>query len=207
MAYGHHLATGKTQAVMAHTNVGLSNCAIDAINAATEQIPIMLMSGRTPVMEKGRFGARANPIGWGQEMCDQAALVREASKWEYELKFPEQVPQLVDRAYAIASSEPEGVTYLSLPRVVLCEPCPREDVAAPLRMQPVAIAPPQAADILSEAKNPLIIAQRGTGTAEAFTRFVDLVDHWGTPVVQYWRPGLPSPPIIRCRPELILARG
>lgn len=53
MAHGYYLATGKTQAVMAHTNVGLANCAIGAINAATEHVPVVLMSGRTPVMEKG----------------------------------------------------------------------------------------------------------------------------------------------------------
>lgn len=32
----------------------------------------------------------------------------------------------------------------------------------------------------------MIIAQRGTGTADAFKRFGDLVDQWGIPVVQYW---------------------
>lgn len=191
MAHGYYLATGKTQAVMAHTNVGLANCAIGAINAATEHVPVVLMSGRTPVMEKGRLGARTVPIGWGQEMRDQAALVRESSKWEYELKFPEQVPEVVDRAYAIASSVPKGPTYVSLPREVLCEPCPGEEIDGPLRMQPVPVAPPQAsveqaADILANAKNPVIIAQRGTGTAEAFGRFSELVDRWGIPVVQYW---------------------
>jgi acetolactate synthase-1/2/3 large subunit len=191
MAHGYYLATGKTQAVMAHTNVGLANCAIGAINAATEHVPVILMSGRTPVMEKGRLGARTVPIGWGQEMRDQAAMVREASKWEYELKFPEQVPEIVDRAYAIASSVPKGPVYVSLPREVLCEPCPGEGIAAPLRMQPVPVAPPaaqveMAADLLANAKNPLIIAQRGAGSAVAFDRFSTLVDQWGIPVVQYW---------------------
>ncbi|MEQ8393524.1 MAG: thiamine pyrophosphate-requiring protein [Thalassospira sp.] len=191
MAHGYYLATGKTQAVMAHTNVGLANCAIGAINAATEQVPVILMSGRTPVMEKGRLGARTVPIGWGQEMRDQAALVRESTKWEYELKFPEQVPDVVDRAYAIASSVPKGPVYVSLPREVLCEPCPSDDIDGPLRQQPVQVAPPQAsveaaADILANAKNPVIIAQRGTGTVKAFDRFAKLVDQWGIPVVQYW---------------------
>ena len=78
MAHGHYLISGRAQAVMLHTNVGLANGAIGAINAACEHVPVILMSGRTPVMEGGRFGARTVPIGWGQEMRDQAALVREA---------------------------------------------------------------------------------------------------------------------------------
>ena len=108
MAHGYYLATGRSQVVMAHTNVGLANCAIGAINAAVENIPVLLFSGRTPVTEQGRFGARTVPIGWGQEMRDQTALVREASKWDYELRFPEQVGELADRAYAIANSTPKG---------------------------------------------------------------------------------------------------
>ncbi|MGI9569213.1 MAG: thiamine pyrophosphate-binding protein, partial [Desulfobulbia bacterium] len=101
MAHGYYLATGNSQVVMLHTNVGLSNGATAAINAATDNIPVFIMSGRTPVMESDRFGARTVPIGWGQEMRDQAALVREVSKWEYELKFPEQISELLDRAYCI----------------------------------------------------------------------------------------------------------
>src|SRR5690606_5770036 len=120
MAHGYFLASGRAQAVMAHTNVGLANCALGAINAATERVPLLLFSGRTPTTEQGRFGARTVPIGWGQEMRDQAALVREATKWDYELRFPEQVPELVDRAWAIANSSPRGPVYLSLPREVLC---------------------------------------------------------------------------------------
>ena len=48
MAHGYYLATGRPQAVIAHTNVGLSNCVIGAINAAFEHVPILLFSGRTP---------------------------------------------------------------------------------------------------------------------------------------------------------------
>ena len=80
MAHGYYFATGKAQAVMAHTNVGLANCAIGAINAATDHVPMLLFSGRTPVVERDRLGARTVPIGWGQEMRDQTALVREATK-------------------------------------------------------------------------------------------------------------------------------
>ncbi|MCP1170396.1 thiamine pyrophosphate-binding protein, partial [Limimaricola sp. ASW11-118] len=124
MAHGYWLATGRAQAVMLHTNVGLSNGATGAINAACEHVPMLLMSGRTPVTEAGRPGARTVPIGWGQEMRDQTALVREAAKWDYELKFPEQLAPLMDRAHAIAETTPKGPVYLSLPREVLCEPAP-----------------------------------------------------------------------------------
>jgi acetolactate synthase I/II/III large subunit len=191
MAHGYYLATGRAQAVMAHTNVGLANCAIGAINAATEHVPVLLFSGRTPVTERGRFGARTVPIGWGQEMRDQAALVREATKWEYELKFPEQVGEILDRAYAVSMSTPKGPVYLSLPREVLCEPCPSAALDAPLQIAPATAAPApsaleEAARILAEAERPLIVAQRGAGTEEGFRTLSRLAEEWGIPVCHYW---------------------
>ena len=191
MAHGYYLATGRAQAVMAHTNVGLANCAIGAINAATEHVPVLLFSGRTPTLEHGRLGARTVPIGWGQEMRDQTAMIREATKWDYELRFPEQALEMVDRAHAIACSTPKGPVYLSLPREVLCGPCPSDALDAPARMTPAGFAPTraalrQAAELLANARHPVIVAQRGAGSAEGFAALAVLADTWGIPVVQYW---------------------
>ena len=192
MAHGFYLVSGRPQAVMLHTNVGLSNGATGAINAACDQVPMFLMSGRTPVLEGGRFGARTVPIGWGQEMYDQTALVREACKWDYELRFPDHLAQVFDRGWAIANSTPKGPVYLSLPREVLCEPCPDDDgITAPPSMAPAVSQPcadeiERAARIIASAKRPLIIAQRGAGGADAFEALTDFAERWAIPVSQYW---------------------
>ena len=191
MAHGYYLISGEAQAVMLHTNVGLSNGATGAINAWCDQIPMLLMSGRTPVTERDRFGARTVPIGWGQEMFDQTALVRETTKWDYELRFPEQVSDLLDRAWAIANSTPPGPVYLSLPREVLCEGTPSDGLDRPSRQAPVRTAPDpgsiaDAARLLAAAKTPLIIAQRGAGSHEAFDALTAFVDDWAIPLSHYW---------------------
>jgi acetolactate synthase-1/2/3 large subunit len=195
MAHGHFFATGRPAAVILHTNVGLANGAIGAINAATDHVPMILMSGRTPTLEGGRFGARTVPIGWGQEMRDQTALVREASKWDYEVRFPEQVPELLDRAHAIATSTPKGPVYLSLPREVLCEPCPASELAAPVSMQPARVTAGEddiarAAWLLAHAERPLIVAQRGAGTQAGFAALAEIADRWSIPVCQWWAAAL-----------------
>lgn len=198
MAHGYYLATRRAQAVMAHTNVGLANCAIGAINAATEHVPMLLFSGRTPVVEKGRLGARTVPIGWGQEMRDQAAMIRETVKWDYELKFPEQAVDIVDRAFAVANSTPRGPVYLSLPREVLCEPCPSDQLESPATIAAASAGPRRAdietaAELLSEAKAPLIIAQRGAGSPEGFATLSRLAEDWGIAICQYWAIQLAAP--------------
>lgn len=191
MAYGYYLISGKPQAVMLHTNVGIANGSAGAINAACEFVPMILMSGKTPVTEGDRFGARTVPIGWGQEMRDQTALVREACKWDYELRFPEQITGILDRAHAIANSTPKGPVYISLPRETLCETIPLDGTTGDILMRPVVGAPnvdniAQAAQLLANAKNPLVIAQKGSGDSESFEAFGKWAQEWGIGVCSWW---------------------
>ena len=66
MAHGYYLVTGRPQAVMVHVNVGLANSIMGLINAASDQIPLFMMSGRTPLTEFGRLGSRMTPIQYGR---------------------------------------------------------------------------------------------------------------------------------------------
>ena len=116
MAHGAYAMTGRPQAVMLHVNVGTANAINNIINLNRDNIPLILAAGRTPITEKGKFGGRNRYIHWGQEMFDQGGMLREAVKWDYELRVPEQITDVVSRAYEITMSSPRGPVYLSLPR-------------------------------------------------------------------------------------------
>jgi len=99
---------------MCHVSVGSANAICAIMNASRDQIPIIFMSGRTPLFESGRFGSRNGDIHWAQEMFDQAGMMREVVKWDYELRDGLNVEQVVDRAYGIAQAAPCGPIYLTL---------------------------------------------------------------------------------------------
>ena len=122
MAHGAYLMTGAPQAVMVHVNVGTANTINLLANAARDRVPLLLMAGRSPIMEAGAFGARSRPIHWAQEMFDQAGMVREFVKWDYELRNPDQAGLVVARAVEAAMAEPRGPVYLTLPREPLSAP-------------------------------------------------------------------------------------
>ncbi len=82
---------------------------------------MLLTSGRTPFTESGAEGSRSVHIHWAQEMFDQAGMLREMVKWDYEMKRGDQAATTVDRAMEIATTSPQGPVYLSLPREVLGE--------------------------------------------------------------------------------------
>ena len=68
---------------MVHVNVGTANALMGLLNASRDNVPIFFTSGRTPITDAGRVGARDLPIHWGQEMYDQAGMLREYVKWDY----------------------------------------------------------------------------------------------------------------------------
>ncbi|MFT7105588.1 MAG: acetolactate synthase-1/2/3 large subunit [Yoonia sp.] len=167
MAHGAYLVSGQAQAVMVHVNVGLANAVMGVINASSDNIPMLVMSGRTPITESGRKGSRMSPIQYGQEMFDQTSLVRDLVKYNYEMRYPEQGAPLVARALAIANSEPKGPVYLSLPKEPLSDTVPAQARAdnphppAMTRLQPDLDAIAEVARLLEAAQHPVIICQRG----------------------------------------------
>ena len=189
MAHGYYLATGKPAAVMVHVNVGLANSVMGLINAASENVPILMCSGRTPLTESGRFGSRSSPIHWGQEMRDQAGMIREVVKWDYELRYSDQAGPAIDRAISIAMSEPRGPVYVSLPREALAEaavaPTSRPNLAPTTYGPPAADLVARAADVLSRATNPVIITQSGE-TGGGFEPLAGFAERFALPVVEFW---------------------
>ena len=67
--------------------------------------------------------------------------MREFVKWHYELRDFAQLETVVDRALAIATSEPRGPVYLTLPREVLAESQQEITINSVSRQQRHAAAP------------------------------------------------------------------
>jgi len=191
MAHGVTMCTGRPQVVMAHTIVGTANCAGALINAARANIPLFMTAGRTPLVETGLLGARDLYIHWAQEAYDQAGIIREFLKWDYELRNFVQLEAVVDRALAVATSDPQGIAYLTLPREVLAEPQTtfRFAVDGPggprSRLQPDPVLVEQAAALLATAESPLLIATSVGRDPAAIEASVALSEALAIPVVEF----------------------
>ncbi|WP_236795503.1 thiamine pyrophosphate-requiring protein [Amycolatopsis sp. GM8] len=161
MAHGAYLGDGGPQVVMLHTNVGTANAVCGALNAGHARIPILLVAGRSPVFEAGPTGARDSVIHWAQEMYDQAGMLREAVKWDYELRGSEQLHAVLDRAWELATAEPQGPVYLTLPREVLAQPIVSTSgpttTSSPSPTHPDPEAIERLADLLAGAVFPVIV--------------------------------------------------
>jgi acetolactate synthase I/II/III large subunit len=188
MAHGAYLMNGRPQAAMVHTTVGTGNTLNNLINLARDRVPLILAAGRTPVTEKGLFGSRTRPIHWAQEMFDQAGMVRELVKGDYELRQPAQAGDMVARAVEVAMAHPRGPVYLVLPREPLSAPLAEPLAPAKPRPQAAAAHPdPKAITTLAEwiaaAERPLIVT--ATLPADAVPVLAALAESCAIPVVTH----------------------
>lgn len=190
MAHGYYLMTDRPQAVMVHVNVGTANAVAGIANAARSNIPVLMTAGRTPISESGLPGSRSHQIHWAQEAFDQAEMVREYTKWDYELRSESDLETVVDRALQIAGASPKGPVYLSLPREVLAREIGETEIRAetglpvPTPPGPDPAAVGVAAEALLGAKRPLILTSavgRSVAGVEALGR---LAERFALPVVQ-----------------------
>jgi acetolactate synthase-1/2/3 large subunit len=187
MAHGAYIMTGRPQAVMVHVNVGTGNTLNNLINLSRDRVPLILAAGRTPITEGGSFGSRSRQIHWGQEMFDQAGMVREVVKWDYELRVPGQIADVVARAHEVAMTTPRGPVYLVLPREPLSASLaeapaivPRP-VPGPAHPDPAAIE--QLARWIASAERPLVITA-GPGTdGSAVAALARVAERAAIPVV------------------------
>jgi acetolactate synthase I/II/III large subunit len=188
MAHGYYQVAGKPAGVMVHVTVGTGNTICALMNAARDNVPLLLMAGRTPLTQDGHIASRSAPIHWGQENFDQAGVVREYTKWDFELRGGQPVDEIVGRALDIALSEPRGPVYLTLPREVLASahkesvtPLPPTELAMP---QPSAKHIDTLADWIAAAEFPLILTSNLGRDRAAVRVLAELAERYAIPVAE-----------------------
>jgi len=188
MAQGYAMITGEPQVVMVHVIVGTGNASAAVMNASRLNVPMIFSAGRTPLTEEGMRGSRSNFIHWGQESFDQGSLLREFTRWDYELRNGDQVETVVDRALEMALGNPQGPVYLTLPREVLAQKMDSITIHPFRKNQAEALQPStetlkRTAEVLRGAINPLIVTGRLGSDPIAVSALVSFAEALAAPVV------------------------
>jgi thiamine pyrophosphate-dependent acetolactate synthase large subunit-like protein len=186
MAHGYFKVEGKPMAVLCHGTVGIQHAAMAIYNAYCDRVPVYMLAGNTLDATERRPG-----VEWSHSVQDGAAMIRDYIKWDDQ---PVSLPHFAEsavRAYKIAMTPP------MMPVLVMIDGGLQEDeisheVNARLRIPRLTVAtPPQgdtgavaeAARLLVNAQNPLIVADRAARTAAGLARLVELAETLQTPVV------------------------
>ena len=190
-AHGYYQATGRPQAVLVHVDVGTQNLGGMLHNAQRGRAAVLIAAGRTPyTTDSSQRGTRDTYIHWLQEQFDQHGIVRNFVKWDYELRRPEQMGEVIARALQIAASDPPGPVYLTLPREVLMTEVgdvkqPAPELTAPARLgagDPDALR--DVAQHLVRSERPIVLTSTSGRTRQGFEALVKLATLLALPVVE-----------------------
>src|SRR5438876_6968238 len=179
IAQGYAKASGRMMGAVVHSNVGLMHASMAIFNAWCDRMPMLVLGATGPW-----DAAKRRPwIDWIHTASDQAALVRDYTKWDNQ---PASVPaayEAILRAAQIANTAPRGPTYINLDaglqeaKIGALPPLP--DVArfqVPAPVQPEAAAIAKAAQLLSSAKNPAMLMGRVSRSEAAWKARVALAE-------------------------------
>ena len=178
MSHGYAKVEGKPLCILAHGTVGLQHASMAIYNAYCDRVPVYMVIGNNLDATK-----RDSAYGeWPHSVQDAAAMVRDYVKWDDTPISLQHFAESAVRAYRVAMTPPMGPVLLVADSELQENPIP-EDAA--LRVPKLTLpAPPQgdsgsvaeAARLLVQAQNPLIVVDRYARTQAGIGLLVELAE-------------------------------
>ena len=183
IAHGYAKAAGKPMAVMAHGSVGFQHAAMAVYNAWCDRVPVIMFGGNGIDADKRRPGTE-----WSHSVQDPALLLRDYVKWDDAPGSLQHFAESTVRAYRVATTGQMG------PVVIMADIDLQEDaihgkppsipkLRPTLPLQGDTGALQEAAKLLLNAKNPVIMADRAARNQDGVKALVKLAESLQAPVV------------------------
>lgn len=156
---------------------GVTGTLTAVANCFAAQTPLLVLGGARPLVQAGQ--------GALQEL-DQVSLFAPITKRAEFCTDPERIPDFVATAFRHALAPPRGPVYLELPMDVLFADADDPGALRPARTEARAFGDPdeiaRAADLLSRAERPALVAGSGVWWDGAWEQLRALVDAGRLPV-------------------------
>ena len=206
MCHGHFKATGKPQMALMHGTVGLQHAAMAVYNAWADRVPLIMIGGNDLDASK-----RPPGVPTVHSAQDINALVRDFTKWDDQPVSLQHFSQSFVRAYKYAMTPPYGPVMIALDaglQQASIKPdekdlyTPKYIPPSPPHADPNALR--EAAKLLVNAQNPVIVADRCARTQDGIDLLVQLAELIQCPVVnQQNRVNFPNTHYLSAGPAVI----
>jgi acetolactate synthase-1/2/3 large subunit len=186
LAHGYAKVKGKPMIAIVHNMVGLQHASMAIFNAYIDRVPILVLGGTGPMNTK----RRRPRIDWIHTALVQGNQVRDYVKWDDQPYTLADVPDSFIRGYRIATTEPTAPIYINYDADIqeesIASPVEMPDVSrypvpAPMQANPDSLR--QAAQLLVNAKTPLIIADTLGRNPKTVPALIELAELLGMPVL------------------------
>jgi thiamine pyrophosphate-dependent acetolactate synthase large subunit-like protein len=206
MAHGYFKAAGKPLMTLCHGTVGLQHASMAIYNAWCDRVPVIVVGGND-------LDAAHRPPGVPtiHSAQDINALVRDYTKWDDTPASLQHFAQSFVRAYKIAMTPPYGPVAIALDAGLQQEPI-RDNGEKLYIPRHVPTSPPQgdsgavkeAARLLANAQNPMIVVDRAARSENGIRLLVQLAEALQASVVdQGGRMNFPNTHYLRRPPTAV----
>lgn len=185
MCHGYSKIEGKPVVVFTHGTVGLQHASMALYNAYCDRVPIYMVIGN--VLDANKRDAAYGE--WAHSVQDAAAIVRDFTKWDDTPISLQHFAESSIRAYKIAVTPPAGPVVLVADSELQENPIPDQSqlsipkLALPSPPQGDSGAVAEAARLLVQADNPVIIVDRSARTQAGTDRLIELAEALQAPVI------------------------
>ncbi|MFJ9761527.1 acetolactate synthase large subunit [Streptomyces sp. NPDC101149] len=169
--------TGRAGVCSATLGPGAINLLLGTADATTNSTPVVALAAQ---------GSLRRIHKESHQVIDLVSMYAPVTQWAAQIECPDAVPEMVRKAFKTAQSERPGAVFLAVPEDIEAEH-PTEPVA-PLQIDVVradAPAPSQiarAAEVLTAARRPVVLAGHGAARAKATTALVRFAERLNIPV-------------------------
>jgi acetolactate synthase-1/2/3 large subunit len=185
IAHGYAKIEGKPIAIFAHGTVGLQHASMAIYNAYCDRVPVYIVIGNNLDATK-RDAAYGE---WPHSVQDAAAMVRDYTKWDDLPISLQHFGESAVRAYKVAMTPPMGPVLIVADSEL--QEHPIEEGMTPRIPKLTLASPPQgdsgsvteAARMLVQAENPLIVVDRYARTQAGIDLLVELAETLQVPVI------------------------
>ncbi len=168
--------TGKAGVCLATLGPGATNLVTGVADANMDHAPVVAVAGQ---------GATTRLHKESHQILDLVNLFEPISKYSTRLREPGIVPEVVRKAFKVAEAEKPGCSFIDFPENIA-----KADAGdkTPLKVQSATppVPPPekikQAAELISNARFPLIMAGNGVVRSRAATQLVEFAEQLNIPV-------------------------
>ena len=187
LAIGYSVMTGRMQAVMLHTGVGLLQGSIGIDTAYRQSVPMVVVSGESlSYSEHDGFDPGPQWHGVLSVVGGPTVLASGITKWSQSVSSQHTLYEQLIRAGEMAQRSPAGPVYMSVPIETMLHDWmpPKAPRAVPPAPKPVPPAEDieAVADILLNAKNPAIVAESIGRDPAGYSATVELSEMLAIPV-------------------------
>jgi thiamine pyrophosphate-dependent acetolactate synthase large subunit-like protein len=185
MADTYSRTTGKIGCCLFHVGPSVANTVLGAWSAQKDAVPLLVMSAN---MDTFRLERNI----WHE--FDVMGVYSKFTKWQGQMVQAKDARRLMRSAFQAAKSGMPGVVHIDFPKDILPQSADVEStdlslkggahsVAMSNRPRPESWAVTQAADILRQGKNPVILSGRGVRWAESEQQLISLAEALTIPVI------------------------